>query len=119
MDNDLLELSCGVGAWMSIVFLVSAYMIAEENQIQSDELAKAYVGIVIPFCVVTILYIVMQLIVLIGKLVWWLLMVMFRSDIIAISFFLLLLNLVYLTVSRTTILLNEHHELNPGMKDEL
>ena len=119
MDNDLLELSCGVGAWMSIVFLVSAYMIAEENQVQSDELAKAYVGIVIPFCVVTILYILMQVVVLIGKLVWWLLMLMFRSDIIAISFFLLLLNLVYLTVNHTTALLNEHPNLSSELKDEL
>ena len=119
MDNDLLELSCGVGAWMSIIFLVSAYMIAEENQVQSDELAKAYIGIVIPFCLVTILYIVMQLIVHIMKMVWWLLMLMFRSDIIAISFFLLLLNLVYLTVNHTTALLNNHHDLNPGTKDEL
>ena len=119
MDNDLLELSCGVGAWMSIVFLVSAYMIAEENQIQSDELAKAYLGIVIPFCVVTILYIMMQMVVLIGKLIWWLLMVMFRSDIIAISFFLLLLNLTYITVNQTTALLNDHPTLNPELKDEL
>jgi hypothetical protein len=61
----------------------------------------------------------MQLVVLIGKLVWWLLMVMFRSDIIAISFFLLLLNLTYITVNHTTALLNEYHELNPGTKDEL
>ena len=119
MDNDLLELSCGVGAWMSIVFLVTAYIIAEENQVQSDELAKVYLGIVIPFCIVTILYVLMQLVVHTMKMVWWLLMLMFRSDIIAISFFLLLLNLVYLTVSRTTALLNEHHELNPELKDEL
>lgn len=119
MDNDLLELSCGIGAWMSIVFLVTAYIIAEENQVQSDELAKAYLGIVIPFCVVTILYVLMQLVVHIMKMVWWLLMLMFRSDIIAISFFLLLLNLVYLTVSRTTALLNDHPTLNLGTKDEL
>jgi hypothetical protein len=119
MDNDLLELSCGIGAWMSIVFLVTAYMIAEENQVQSDELAKAYLGIVIPFCVVTILYIMMQLVVHIIKLVWWLLMLMFRSDIIAISFFLLLLNLVYLTVSRTAVLLNDTTNWSPGTKDEL
>jgi hypothetical protein len=61
----------------------------------------------------------MQLVVLIGKLVWWLLMVMFRSDIIAISFFLLLLNLTYITVNHTTALLNDHANLNPELKDEL
>jgi hypothetical protein len=119
MDNDLLELSCGVGAWMSVVFLVSAYMIAEENQVQSDDLAKAYLGIVIPFCIITVLYILMQVAVLIVKLVWWLLMLMFRSDIIAISFFLFLLNLTYITINHTTILLNNHPNLNPELKDEL
>ena len=119
MDNDLLELSCGVGAWMSVVFLVTAYVIAEEHQVQSDELTKAYLGFVIPLCLVTVLYILMQVAVLIMKLVWWILMLMFRSDIIAISFFLFLLNLVYITGTHTTALLNNHHELNPGIKDEL
>lgn len=119
MDNDLLELSCGVGAWMSIVFLVSAYVIAEEHQVQSDELIKAYLGFVIPFCLATVLYILLQVAVLIMKLIWWLLMLMFRSDIIAISFTLFLLNVIYITVNHTTALLNNHHELNPGIKDEL
>jgi len=117
MDNDVLELAAGIGAWMSVVFLVSAYMIAEENQIQSDELTKAFLGMILPFCIMIILYIMFQLAVLMGKLVWWILMLMIRSDILAIAFGLILLNLVIVTINHTVVLINNQPAI--GIKDEL
>jgi hypothetical protein len=117
MDNDVLELAAGIGAWISVIFLISAYMIAEENQVQSDELTKAYIGMILPLCIMMILYILFQLVIHIGKLVWWILMLMTRSDILAIAFGLILLNLLIVTINHTVVLLNDQPGI--GIRDEL
>ena len=119
MDNDVLEYACGIGAWISLIFLISAHMIAEENQVQSDELTKAYISMVIPFCIMMIIYIFFQVFVVIAKLIWWILTLMVRSDILVIVISLILLNFLVITVKHTTVMINDTTNLSPGIKDEL
>jgi hypothetical protein len=67
----------------------------------------------------TALYILFHLGLVLYNVLLWILMLMIRPDIVGATFFVVLLNLVYITVNHTTALLNVPPNLNLGIKDEL
>jgi hypothetical protein len=119
MDLSLLEYACGMGAWISLMILVVAYFVAEEHEFYTTSLTKALLAFLIPLVIMTALYILFHLGLVLYNVLLWILMLMIRPDIVGATFFVVLLNLVYITVNHTTALLNVPPNLNLGIKDEL
>ena len=106
MDLSLLEYACGMGAWISLIILVAAYIVAEENAFYTTAFTKALLSFLVPAAIMSSLYIVFELSLMLCRMILWILILMIRPDILGTTVFIVLLSLTVLTLHNVMALVN-------------
>ena len=107
MDLTVFEISCGVGAWIGIFCLIILLCNSEENQIYASTSMKALVAFIIPVAIITFIYLAFQIGIMFGKILIWLLTIMFHFDILFTSFIIIMSTLAGLIIGNTIKLLED------------
>jgi hypothetical protein len=115
MDFALLEYACGMGAWMSLIILVTAYFVAEEYEFYSTALTKALLATLVPVMIISCLYILFEIALFLCRVVLWILMLMVRPDIVGATFFVFLLCLLVVTLNNVMTLMNPETMIKRGI----
>ena len=106
MDLSLLEYACGMGAWISLIILVAAYIVAEENAFYTTAFTKALLSFLVPAAIMSSLYIVFELSLMLCRMILWILILMIRPDILGTTVFIVLLSLTVVTLHNVMALMN-------------
>ena len=106
MDLSLLEYACGMGAWISLIILIAAYIVAEENDFYTTAFTKALLSFLVPAAIMSSLYIVFELSLMLCRMILWILILMIRPDILGTTVFIVLLSLTVLTLHNVMALVN-------------
>jgi len=115
MDFALLEYACGMGAWMSLIILVTAYFVAEEYEFYSTALTKALLATLVPVMIISCLFIAFEIALFLCRIVLWILMLMVRPDIVGATFFVFLLCLIVITLNNVMTLMNPETMIKRGI----
>ena len=106
MDLRLLEYACGMGAWISLIILVAAYIVAEENDFYTTAFTKVLLSFLVPAAIMSSLYIVFELSLMLCRGILWLVILMIRPDILGTTVFIVLLSLTVMTLHNVMALMN-------------
>ena len=106
MDLSLLEYACGMGAWISLIILVAAYIVAEENDFYTTAFTKVLLSFLVPAAIMSSLYIVFELSLMLCRGILWLVILMIRPDILGTTVFIVLLSLTVMTLHNVMALMN-------------
>jgi hypothetical protein len=106
MDLSLLEYACGMGAWISLIILVAAFILAEENAFYTTAFTKALLSFLVPAAIMSSLYIVFELSLMLCRMILWILILMIRPDILGTTVFIVLLSLTVVTLHNVMALMN-------------
>ena len=115
MDYSLLEYACGIGAWISLLALLTAYFVAEEYEFYSTAFTKAILALLIPVMTISSIYIAFEIAFFFGRVILWILMLMFRPDILGVTVLVFLLCLLVVTLQNVITLMNPEDMLKRGI----
>ena len=114
MDLRLLEYACGMGAWISLIILVAAYIVAEENDFYTTAFTKVLLSFLVPAAIMSSLYIVFELSLMLCRGILWLVILMIRPDILGTTVFIVLLSLTVMTLHNVMALMNPMFMVKQG-----
>ena len=114
MDLSLLEYACGMGAWISLIILVAAYIVAEENDFYTTAFTKVLLSFLVPAAIMSSLYIVFELSLMLCRGILWLVILMIRPDILGTTVFIVLLSLTVMTLHNVMALMNPMFMVKQG-----